>query len=155
MRLFNCITILAIAFLIGCSTTQNELQNASKDTQAIKTLIDDYTTAVNNHDTTAYVKLFSDDVVWAPPNAPVAKSKSEIKENVQSRFDKFNFNLSIVPFEIKIMGNYAYALADADLVLTPKNGDAEINTQITAIWIFKKQGEKWKIYRQLYNNKAN
>jgi ketosteroid isomerase-like protein len=88
-------------------------------------------------------------------SAPVAKSKSEIKENLRAQFDMFEFDLSIIPFEIKILGNYAYALADADLNLKPRNGDPEINAKIKGIWILKKQNEEWKFYRQLYHSKGN
>ena len=47
------------------------------------------------------------------------------------------------------MDYYAYALADADLLLKPRNGGTEITAQITAIWILKKQTDEWKIYRLL------
>jgi len=155
MRKINCIQVLTLAFLIGCSTTDNQVKDDSNDIETIRKLIAiEYTTAVNSHDTTAYVKLFCDDVIWAPPNAPVAKSKSEIKKNLQLRFDMFEFNLSIIPSEIKILSNYAYALADADLNLKPRNGEPEINAKITAIWILKKTNEEWKFYRQLYNSKG-
>jgi hypothetical protein len=72
MRILNFIQILSMAFLIGCSTTDNQANDDSNDIELIRQLItDDYTAAVNNHDMDAYVKLFCDEVVWAPPNAPL------------------------------------------------------------------------------------
>ena len=74
------------------------------DIAAIKSLITSgYQGAVNRHDAVAYANLYMDDVLWAPPNAPDAKSKAGIQAAIQGFFDKFSFQVELTPDEVEVM----------------------------------------------------
>ena len=81
--------------------------------------------------------------------------KSEIQKKIQALFNKFIYTLEIKPFEVEVMANFAYVIADAVGTLKPKSGEPDIPIRITCIWLLKKQADGWKIYRQLANNKPS
>ncbi len=112
-----------------------------------------YQGAVNSHDAAAYVDLFMDDVLWAPPNAPNASSKEAIQTAVQGLFDTFSFEVELTPDEVEVMGDFAYVLGQVKGNLTPRSGDPVRPIHFTALWLLRKGPDGWKISRQVWNSK--
>jgi len=147
----SILIVLILSMFLGCSTGGNNTQ----DVEAVrKVTCIDYATAVNNHDTAAYTNLFTDDVYWAPPNSPVCRSKDEIINNLEPRFEKFIFHIELTPVEIEVMGTFAYSIAEAAVTLKPRDGSPDIFLEAAAIYLLKKQADGWKIFRQVYNFSA-
>jgi ketosteroid isomerase-like protein len=98
------------------------------------------------------VKLFTDNVIWEPPDSPIAKSKEEIKNSLQKGFDTYEYNLSPGILEIDIKGDIAHVFCtDFRLTLKSREGDEEIMKKASTIWLLEKQDDGWKIFRQVYN----
>ena len=54
--------------------------SSGEDVAAIKKLLSEiYGNLVMAHDAAGYADMYSDDVLWAPPNGPDQKSKEGIK----------------------------------------------------------------------------
>jgi len=84
-----------LILLVACQSSDKIKIDITPEVEAIKKVIaTDYINAVNAHDTSGYVKLFADNIIWAPPGFPIAKSKMEIKNSMQKNFDANELNLS-------------------------------------------------------------
>jgi uncharacterized protein (TIGR02246 family) len=147
--------VAAAGLLSGCVVpVVTPTAATDEDIAAVRNLITNgYQGAVNSHDATAYAGLFTDDVLWAPPNAPNASSKEAIQSAVQGLFDTFAFEMEVTPDEAEVMGDFAYVLGQAQGNLTPRNGDPVRPIHFQVLWLMRKRPDGWKIARQIWNNK--
>ena len=105
------------------------------------------------HNAAGYADMYSDDVLWAPPNGPDQKSKEGIKNGIQGSFDKFMFKVNPQPEEIDVQNDFAYAIGTVDGVLTPRAGGDPNTIKFRIFWLLRKETAGWKIFRQIWNNK--
>ena len=128
--------------------------NSGKDVAAIKNLLSEtYGSLVMAHNATGYAEMYSDDVLWAPPNGPDQRSKEGIKNGIQGVFDKFMCKVNPQPEEIDVQNDFAYAIGTVDGVLTPRAGGDPNTIKFRIFWLLRKEAEGWKIFRQIWNNK--
>jgi len=147
------IILLALINIFFFTCCENEKKQEEKDIKAIKELQVKYELAVAEGNVTAYVNLFTDDIIWAQPNAPVAKSKAEIRERVQPIMENFIIQTDESAFEIIVEDDFAYAMSDVTGTFTQKSDGMVIPVSNTVLQIFRKEKEGWRISRQIYNSK--
>jgi uncharacterized protein (TIGR02246 family) len=137
------------------SEKENEMTNSSsEDTATIKKLLSEtYGDLVMAHNAAGYANLYSDDVLWSPPNGPDQTSKEGIKNGIQGLFDKFMFKVDPRPEEVQVQDDFAYAIGTVDGVLTPRDGGAPNAIKFRIVWLLRKEATGWKIFRQIWNNK--
>lgn len=129
-------------------------RESDSDVIAIQQLVaTTYRTLVMAHDASGYANLYSDDVLWSPPNGPDQTSRQGIESGMQQMFDKFAFDVNLQAEEVEVHGESAYALGIVDGVLTPRNGEAPLRIRFRAFWLLRKEAGEWKIRRQIWNNK--
>lgn len=138
----NC-ALLAIVFAtVSCygqkATKQTQTAN---DEAAIRKLVTDvYRAKVNANEAAPYAsELFTDDVLWAPPDAPDRTSKPGIQEGMQNTFDKFTLAVEPTVGEISVYGAFAYATGNVDVKLTPKAGGNIVPVKFRIFWLLTKQ----------------
>jgi uncharacterized protein (TIGR02246 family) len=112
-----------------------------------------YGDLVMAHDATGYADLYSDNVLWSPPNAPNQTGKEGIRNGIQGLFDKFSFKVDPQPNEIEVEGDFAYAIGTVDGVLTPRTGGDPVTIKFSIFWLLRREAGEWKISRQIWNNK--
>lgn len=137
----------------SCTGGENESVQVDneKDIAAIKEIIKLYQDAVNNADVATYVDNFAEDVFWAPPNSPIAKSKMEIQNGISKSFNRAKIDLQADSTELKSFGDHAYAIFSGKVTFCSKTeGDTAV-LQPACIMLFKKTDGEWKISRQVYN----
>jgi uncharacterized protein (TIGR02246 family) len=129
----------------------------SNDIADIRALLEDeYGTRINAQDAAGYANdLYADDVLWAPPDAPDRTDKAGIQAGIQGVFDNFNPNVQLTANEIEVMGDFAYAVGDVDLKLTPKAGGDVVPVNFRIVWLLAKQQGSWKIKRRDLEQKAH
>lgn len=94
-----------------------------EDVATIKKLLSEtYGNLVMAHNAAGYADIYTDDVLWAPPNGPDQKSKEGIKNAAQGSFDKFMFKVNPQLEEVEVQNKFAYAIGTVDGVLTPRTG---------------------------------
>ena len=104
-------------------------------------------------DAAGYAEQYSEDVLWAPPNAPDQTSKEGIVNAIQGLFDKFSFRVNPQPEEIEVQGDFAYVIGSVDGALTPRAGGDPVPIRFRVFWLLRKEAGEWKISRQIWNNK--
>ena len=113
--------------------------NSGEDVTAIKILLSEtYGSLVMAHNAAGYADMYSDDVLWAPPNGPDQKSKEGIKNGIQGAFDKFMFKVNPQPEEVEIQNDFAYAIGTVDGVLTPRAGGDPNTIKFRIFWLLRK-----------------
>lgn len=126
---------------------------ASDVTAISKLLSETYGSLVMAHDADGYAKLYADDVLWAPPNAPDQTSREGVKNGIAGLFAKFAFQVDPRAEEIEVLDGFAYAIGSVDGVLSPRDGSAPLTIKFRILWLLRKEASGWKITRQIWNNK--
>ena len=116
-------------------------------------LSEGYGGLVMAHDAVGYAELYSEDVLWAPPNAPDQTSKEGIQNGIQGLFAKFSFEVHPRAEEIEVMGDFAYAIGSVDGALTPRAGGDPMPIKFRIFWLLRKEAGEWKISRQIWSKK--
>ncbi len=130
----------------------SETSNDVADIRAL--LVDAYGARINAQDAAAYANdLYADDVLWAPPDAPDRTDKAGVQAGIQGVFDSFDPDVKLTAKEIEVMGDFAYAVGNVDLKLTPKSGGDVVPVNFRIVWLLVKQEASWKIKRQIWNKK--
>ncbi len=93
------------------------------------------------------------DVLWAPPDAPDRTDKAGIQVGIHGMFDKFDPDVKLAAKEIEVMGDFAYAVGNVHLKLTPKSGGDVVPVKFRIVWLPVKHEGSWKIKRQIWNKK--
>jgi len=150
-------TLLTLVITVAsCYGQKAAKQTQAKDEAAIRTLVTEvYRAKVNANDAAAYSnELFADNVLWAPPDAPDRTDKAGIQEGIQNSFNKFTFAVQPTVEEIGVYGEFAYAIGNVDVKLTPKAGGDIVPVKFRIFWLLNKQiNGNWLISRQIWNKK--
>ncbi len=134
------------------SAPPSETSNRVADIRAL--LVEVYGARINAQDAAGYANdLYADDVLWAPPDAPDRTDKAGIRAGIQGVFDNFDPDVKLTAKEIEVMGDFAYAVGDVDLKLTPKSGGDVLPVNFRIVWLLVRQEGSWKIKRQIWNKK--
>ena len=125
------------------------------EAKVLMEVITTYQIHVNAGDAYGYVSLFTDDVVWMPPNAPDRTSKEELLQAQLSFFDRFDFSVELTPTEARVLSDgWGFVLCSVRGELTPEDGGDPAQVKFRDVFIMKKQTDgQWKIARQMWNNK--
>lgn len=99
--------------------------NAINEEQALKDWLDQYRTIVENGDFESYKSLWTDNVIWMPPNAPNLIGKQAISNFAEPYFSQYNIEYKPTIEEIKVISDFAYIRFSVVEKYTPKVGNAE------------------------------
>lgn len=122
----------------GSTMLLSDTSNDAADIRAL--LVDAYGARINAQDAPRYANdLYADDVLWAPPDAPDRTDKAGIQAGIQGVFDNFDPDVKLTAKEIEVMGDFAYAVGNVDLKLTPKSGGDVVRVNFRIVWLLVKQ----------------
>lgn len=121
----------------------------------LKAVIAEYQKCVNTGDAMGYASLFTDDVVWMPPNAPDRIGRQAVLDAQSANFEKFSFSLKLTPSETHVIADdWGYVIGSVRGTLTPKAGGDVVDILFSAIFVMNRQADgNWRIARQMWNNK--
>ena len=127
----------------------------SPDQEAIRKVFEEvYPENVRTKNLEGYGQMYTENALWMPPDAPDRCGISDIVEG----FAGTVANQSIEPIfkaeeiEVTQTGTFGYVVGISDATIYPDNGEPR-QAKYKALWLMKKEGEKWLIDRQIWNNK--
>lgn len=128
-------------------------QPASKDDPGVAKVRSAYAAAVNKKDAKAVAALYTEDGVEMPPNQPSMKGRAAIEAFNKKFFAEFSPNLSIIPWETRVAGDWAFDAGAYTDTLTPVAGGGPIKDSGKYVVVFKrdKAGQWWAAYA-IYNS---
>lgn len=150
----HCFKTLVFLLLVlwSCTETGNvvdvEEENARME---ILMLFEVYKKRVMERDVEGHSALYSEDLIWAAPNRPVARTKNEMQVVVKESFNSADYDFQLEAEELEIMGNYAYLLLGGSVKISAKSSQDTVLYEPATLMIMRKEGVEWKIYRQVHN----
>ena len=142
------ITLIAsVLFLVEASVTYAKAQAS----EPIRQMIDQYERYLNAGDTTSIMKLYGKKPIFMPQHSSAHIGRTAVKKAYDSVFANIDLNVKFTIYEIEINDNTAWArTSSAGKTVILANG-MKIDEGNNELFIFKKEGGKWKIHRYLFS----
>jgi ketosteroid isomerase-like protein len=159
MRKFGVILSVVLIFFImsGCQRDQGVTEGLETDVdvdkEAIYAWYDQKTETTNTGNFDGLKSLFSENVVFMPPDEPLYKGWEAYREWAQPFFEEFDIEENISYEEIEVSGDWAFIRTSYTMRSTPKAGGEPVLGNGKAIWLFKRQADgSWKGTHCIWNN---
>jgi ketosteroid isomerase-like protein len=116
-------------------------------------LLDTYIVHLEAGDLNGFMTIWTDDIIWMPPNEAIRKGKESCKQWIQPFFDNYTLKEKVTFEELEVSGDWAFARGTWDLEGTPKGEGAKIHDVGKLIFIFERQSDgSWKISHDIWNS---
>ncbi len=110
-----------------------------------------YPNYVKAGDAKGYASQFTADAIWMTPDGPTQVGPAAIENFTTALFQQLDLQPTIEVKEIEVTAKFAYVIGEPSVVVTPKDGSTPMHPTLRVIWILRKEGEEWKIARQVWN----
>ena len=150
----NLLIILSLVILYTfTSSCQQKGDQAAADIEAINSYFDQISSTLNGGNVDGWISLFTDDVIKMQPNAESIEGKEAVLQWALSWFNNYNMEESHSIQDIKVSGDWAFAVLNMILKATPKGGGEMIEMNHKSIWILKHQLDgSWKCSYHIWNS---
>jgi len=118
--------------------------------QDLERVIKDYESALNNSNTAQIMQLYSTAPIFMPQHAHAQVGTKAVEAAYRAVFETIDLNVGFNIREIEVVGDTAWARttsAGATRILVNNQVVDEGNNEL---FIFKKEGDRWKIHRYLF-----
>jgi ketosteroid isomerase-like protein len=145
--------ICTCIILIGCTSTPKvDIQG---ETDAIRSLENQWTIALQTSDVDKIVTFYSTEAVSMSSNKPIATGLQAIRKNIESMLTDttllFNtYTSTIDAIEVSTAGDIGYARGHDGLTIKTKNGLGKDEGKWVDIW--KKFNGQWKVIVSVGNS---
>jgi uncharacterized protein (TIGR02246 family) len=120
--------------------------------EAIQSLQTAYAEAVTSGDAEAWLRSFTDDVMWMPPGEAGFAGKEAVRAWAEPYFEQFDMQEILSANEIEVAGDWAFAVQDYVFLATPKEGGEAAEERGKGIVILRRQPDgSWKIAYSVWN----
>jgi uncharacterized protein (TIGR02246 family) len=116
------------------------------DVAQLYELWNEYAAAWHAGDMERWIALWTDDGIQMPPGAPRNVGKEQIRTANQPGMDQNDYEMTINPDEVQVLGDRAYSHGLGGFKMTPKAGGDTVEVIGKFLTIFEKQVDgTWKI----------
>lgn len=147
--------VILFCFTFGCQKQGEEAKpevDIEADVEAIKAMFEPYSSIIAAGDIERWLALYTEDVVFLPPNEAIVKGKDGVRQWGHPYFSQFDMEEAISLEEIKVSGDVAFLLMTTTFQATPKAGGETILENGKAIWILERQTDgSWKGTHTIWN----
>lgn len=124
------------------------------DQEKIRVVFEEiYPNNVRSRDLESYGEMYTDDALWIPPNAPDRCGKEDIIEGFANTIANQDIDPIFTAEEIEVIGDFGYVLGTSIATIYPRDGSPSKVVRYRALWLMAKEGDEWKISRQIWNVK--
>ena len=128
----------------------------NNDKEQIRVVVEEiYTGNVRARDLEGYGKMYTNDALWIPPDRADRSGIPEIVEGFASEIANQNVNTTSIAEEIEVMGDFGYVVGISHATIYPMDGSPSKEVKFRVLWLMKKEGDIWKIARQIWNVKPS
>lgn len=121
--------------------------------EALRRLVLEAIEIIRSDDFDRYFDLFADDAVWMMPSGRDDVGVADARKFY--RFTaKFRFDQQVTVHEIVVTGDHAWVRLTFDGYLRAKKDDSAppLRSLSRHVWILRRDGDGWKIIRDMWNN---
>lgn len=132
--------------------TTADRRRTEADVEAIHQIREAHIASLNAGDADAWVRLFTDDGVQMPPNAPANVGRESIRSWSDAFLGMFRAAFALSVAEVQVVGDWAFERGTYWIALTPRAGGGLIQDNGKYITIYQRQpGGPWRIARDIWN----
>ena len=121
--------VFLLCFTFSCQKAEEVAEepalNVEADVEAIKNWAKESYAAADSGDVEDYISFWAEDVIWMPPNTPIIKGKSAIREMLQPYFEQLTTHREISVEEIEVTDDFAFSRINSEEKYTPRTGEGE------------------------------
>jgi ketosteroid isomerase-like protein len=126
----------------------------NNDKEQIREVFEEvYAANVRGRDLEGYGKMYTDDAFWMPPDQADRRGIPEIIEGFAAQIANQDIDPMFLAEEIEVRDNVGYVIGISDARIYPHDGSPSKEVKFRALWLMKKEGDLWKIDRQIWNVK--
>ncbi len=126
-----------------------------RDVALVHELWNEYAAAWSAGDLERWIFLWIDDGIQMPPGVARNIGKEVIRTSAQPQLDLYDWEMTINPEEVRVLGDRAYSHGLSEFALTPKKGGATTEASGKFLTILEKQVDgSWKIAIDCFNFNA-
>ena len=114
-----------------------------------------YAANVRGRDLEGYGKMYTEDARWMPPNQAERRGIPDIIEGFAAQTANQNIDPTFIADEIEVMGDFGYVVGTSHATIYPIDGSPSKEVNFGALLLMKKEGDIWKIDRQIWNVKPD
>lgn len=129
----------------------------SPEIEGLEQLRDVHVAALNDGDADAWAECFAADAVQMPPNMPANVGIDVIREWSRGFLGAFNAEFSLDPTEAVEAGpDWVIESGAYEIALTPNGSEGEpLRDHGKYITVYQREGERWKMARDIWNSDAS
>ncbi len=131
--------------------TTNQKEMNKEAVKSIKALLHNYEKALNASDTKAILKLYAEDGVFMPSEAPTSIGKEAVETAYNYVFSQIKLNIVFSIDEIEVHDNFAFARTISKGTTDILAANITVPEENRELFIFKKENGEWKIARYIFN----
>jgi uncharacterized protein (TIGR02246 family) len=132
------------------------MNNYDDDREQIRVVFEDvYAANVRGRDLEGYAQMYTDDALWMPPDRADRRGIPDIVEGFAAQIANQDIHPTFIAEEIEVRGDVGYVVGTSHATLYPHDGSASKEVKFRALWLMKKEGDTWKIDRQIWNVKPD
>jgi len=117
---------------------------------SIEILMKSYENALNASDTDAVMELYSESPVFMPQNAPAMIGREAVRKAYEDVFSKIKLTVQFTIHESEILADTAWGRTSSAGRQKILATGREINEGNNELYVFKREGGRWKIHRYLF-----
>ncbi|MEG4499834.1 SgcJ/EcaC family oxidoreductase [Microcoleus sp. F10-C6] len=126
----------------------------SNDKEKIREVFEEvYAANVRSRDLQGYAEMYTEAALWMPPDQSDRLGIPQIVEGFAAQIANQDIDPIFVAEEIEVMGHFGYVIGISQATIHPHDGSPSKEVKFRALWLMKKEGDIWKIDRQIWNVK--
>jgi uncharacterized protein (TIGR02246 family) len=135
------------------SDSHEQDQSDAQSRAAIKAVLKSYEQALNASDVQGVVKLYTDDAVVLPPNAPSAVGIDAVRATYTGIFQAIHINLTFEIAEVKVVSpEWAFLRSTSNGTVTILATGAQIPSSNHELFVLHKTQGGWKLARYSFSS---
>jgi ketosteroid isomerase-like protein len=144
------LAVVCILTAVGCSSS-GPRPFGRPETEAINTLIGEFTTLYNAKDAAKLSRLFTESGSVMPPNASTVRNTEGIREYYVRRFEIGASDLALDAETVAGSGSLAFATGDYRLNLRPPDGQGR-RDRGKFIFILRESNGRWLLDHLMFSS---
>lgn len=151
MTRVQTLVLTSFAAILACSPGAPDRRTA-EDEAAIQQVREREIEAFSQGRIDDFVALFTDDVVFLPPNEPQVVGGLALRSWVQGIADQFTVAGRYSDSKVVVAGDWAFERYTGVLTLTPRSGGAAIENRLKGVHVYRRQSDgSWRIALDIWN----
>jgi uncharacterized protein (TIGR02246 family) len=128
----------------------------NNDQEQIRMVFEEvYPANVRGRDLEGFAEMYTNEALRIPPDQADRRGIPDIVEGFAAQIANQDIDPTFIAEEIEVRGDVGYVIGRTHGTLYPHDGSASKEVKFRGLWLMKKEGDIWKIDRQIWNVKPN